>query len=445
MKISAIHIKDFKRIKDVKLAPDADRAIVLIGGKNGQGKSSTLDALTAAFGGKKALPVDPVRHGADSAEIVVELDGGELTVTRIISADGESHLEVRDRMGARKAPQALLDGLISGRFLDPLAFLALPAKEQRAELMKLIEGADRIAGLNEKRERAFSKRTEVGRDLTRAKGELDRLPVVDPGTPIDVAELTAESKRLAELQRAGDGLGRVYEQCQDETSHAKAHLASINAERSKVEAEIERLKSRLVELGAQSAEWAEDIKECEAKEAETKAKLDAAAAKWTELQPRRDQLDADLARADKHNGEVYSRRAHMERRAEAAATVEKLDKEVGDLTKVIATIDQRKAEILGAAKLPIEGLSIDDEGITLNGVPFGQASGAERLRVALGLAIAAAPKLGDVWVRDGALLDEESLELVAQQATAAGKRCWIERVGTRDPGVIVIQDGTVAS
>jgi hypothetical protein len=38
-----------------------------------------------------------------------------------------------------------------------------------------------------------------------------------------------------------------------------------------------------------------------------------------------------------------------------------------------------------------------------------------------------------VWIRDGALLDEDSLELVAKHAGGAGKRVWIERVGTKDP------------
>jgi recombinational DNA repair ATPase RecF len=109
VKITAAHITNFKRIKDVELRPDADRALILIGGKNAQGKSSILDALTAAFGGKKAEPQDPIRHGADAAEIRVELDGGELSIRRVINGEG-SLLEVRDRMGAIKSPQAILDG-----------------------------------------------------------------------------------------------------------------------------------------------------------------------------------------------------------------------------------------------------------------------------------------------------------------------------------------------
>ncbi len=444
MKIVTLSVSNFKRIKDLTITPDADRALILIGGRNGQGKSSLIDALTAAFGGKKSQPQDPVRHGADEAEIVIKLDNG-LTIRRTITPDGDSKLEVRDELGARKAPQQMLDGLVNGRFLDPLAFLALPAKEQRAALMKLIPNADRIAELDGKRERCFSKRTEVGRDLTRAQGELERLPEVQVGTPIDVAALTTEAKRLDLQWRQVDTLTQACDACERDTTNAKARLAEINAERAKVDAEIERLKARSVQLGIESADWAKDVETCSATEANATVALDAAQDERDNLRPLREQIDADLARAGEHNRKVYADEANNKRRTETAETVTALTKEVDELTKVLSTIDARKLAILTEAKLPVAGLSINDHGITLNDVPFVQASGAERLRVALGLAMAAAPQLEDVWIRDGALLDEESLELVATQAIAAGKRPWIELVGTKEPGVIVIQDGQVAS
>lgn len=439
MRITAVHVRDFKRIHDIKITPPADRALLFIGGKNAQGKSSIIDALTAAFGGKRQQPADPVRHGAESAEVAVELDNG-LTIKRVIDADGESSLEVRDSMGVVRSPQAVLDKLVSGRFLDPLAFLALPAKEQRAQLMKMIEGADRIAGLNENRARAFDKRTEVGRDKTKAQGELARLKAikVEAGTPIDVAALTAEKAKFAELQREGDGLGNAKALRSQEATSAQLRVDKTKATIADLENKL-RIERELLERDER--ELAAALKA----EGEARCKLANAADAWAKSAARRAEIDEQIAKADAHNRAVFEADAHAKRLAEAAGTTDKLSKEYEELTKVIETIDGRKAEILGAAKLPVEGLSVDDEGITLAGVPFLQASAAERLRVALALAIAASPQLDDVWIRDGALCDEDTLAAIAKHAAEAKKRVWIERVGTADPGAIVIHDGKVAS
>lgn len=445
MKITAARIENFKRVRDVAITPDADRTVILIGGRNAQGKSSILDALTAAFGGKKSQPVDAVRHGAESATIEIELDGGDLTVRREIQSGGESVLEVRDRFGAVKSPQAMLDQLVGARFLDPLHFLGLPAKEQRAALMRLIDGAERIAGLNEKRSRAFDRRTEVGRDLTKAEGELARLPELKPADPIDIATLTAEARQLDSLNHAVTNARRTHEQCEHETSNARATLATINKRRADLEAELERIKASIIDLGIKSADWAADVETCAAKEAAALANLNEWTAKADASAERRATIMSEVNRAQAHNAQVAADAAKAERRTEVATEVEKLTAERENLTKVIDTIDQRKAEILAAAKLPVDNLGVTDDGIELAGVPFAQASGAEKLRVSLAIAIAASPKLDDVWIRDGALLDEESLELVAKYAEQHGKRVWVERVGTRDPGVIVIHDGQVAS
>jgi len=440
-RITALQVTDYKRLRTVAIAPAADRSLVLIGGKNAQGKSSILDALTAAFGGKRSQAADPVRHGEKEAAIFVELDGGKLTIDRTIAPDGSTTLEVRDEEGAVRSPQAVLDKLVGARFLDPLAWLQLSAKDQRAALMKLIPGAERIDGLNEKRVRAFDRRTEIGRDLAKARGELERLPPTTPAdrlVELDVAQLNEEARALAEQQRAGDALGVQRDSRVRGTEEAvRARVANAHA--------IERLESELADLRGKSEAFDAEVRRCEAIAAEAVARVEAAAKAWGAGAARRAQLDADLKRAGDHNRAVASAAAANVRRADVEVATAKLGAEVEDLTKVIATIDLRKAGILEAAKLPVEGLKVVDDGVELGGVPFAQASGAERLRVALALAIAASPGLHDVWIRDGALLDQESLEQVAQHAAAAGKRCWIERVGTADAGVIVIQDGQVVS
>lgn len=438
MLITTLEIRDYKRVRKIAITPDADRHLILLGGKNRAGKSSTLDALTAAFGGAKAIAADPVRHGADEAAIFIELDGGRLTIDRVVHKDGKTTLEVRDAEGTVRRPQEVLDKLVGARFLDPLAFLRLSAKDQRAALMKLIDGAGRIDALDDKRRKAFDRRTELGRDLTRARGELERLPEVEPPEPaIDIAALLAAREKFAEQQRAGDALGAVHRAAELAASAANNRVGTVLAE-------IERLNARVNELTGQLPELEAALKEKVDAVANSRAALQEAATTWAATAGDREQLDRDVARAGDHNRAVVEAETALRRRGEAEAAVEKLDGEVATLTDVLKKIDARKAEVLAAAKLPVEGLELGDDGLQLAGVPFAQASASEQLRVALGLAIAGSPELRDVWVRDGALLDDDSLELVAKHAAAAGCRVWIERVGTKDAGAIVIQDGQIA-
>lgn len=437
MLITTLEITDYKRVRKVAIAPAADRSLILLGGRNRQGKSSTLDALTAAFGGAKAIAADPVRHGADQAVIRVELDGGQLTIERVIRADGSTALEVRDAEGAVRRPQEALDRLIGARFLDPLRFLRLDAKEQRAQLMRLIPDAARIDELNGKRDRAFARRTEVGRDLARARGELERLPEVEVGTPIDVTALTEELRRLGEQQRACDAIGAVVLRLEGQLSRDERDAQSARDR-------VERLQRELEQAQLRSSELDRAVVDRRAELSQSRTRLAKAADEWEASAERRGELDRGIAGAQAHNRGVFAAEAQRARRAEVAAAVEQLDAKHKELTGNLETIDGRKAEVLAAAKLPVDGLEIRDDGLALAGVPFSQAAASEQLRVALALAIAGSPGLNDVWIRDGALFDDDALDDLGQLARAAGKRLWVERVGTRDPGVIVIQDGQVA-
>ena len=426
MRIVTAHIQDYKRVRSVTITPDADSALVLIGGKNRAGKSSIIDALSAAIGGAKSIAGDPVRHGADAAEIRIELDGvdGKLTVRRVINPDKSTSLEIRDADGfAIRSPQATLDALLGARFIDPLAFLQLPAKEMRAQLMRMIPGAERIAGLNAKRDARFTKRTEVGRDHDKASAELARLPVITPlGALLDVAALAQEQRQFGEQQRLGEAAGQAHR-------HTESAWRDAEARVDQLEHELKQARDK--------AAAAKD------KHAKAKADLDAIGTEWTATEKRRAQLDAELARAGEHNRAIATAEAQAKRREEVQAEVARLAAERASLTNDLALIDSRKAEILTAAKLPVDGLAVTDDGIELAGVPFAQASAAERMRVALALAVASSPGLDDIWVRDGALLDDEMLAAAVEHAAASNKRLWVEVISTSDPGVIVIQDGRV--
>lgn len=427
MKITAVHVKDFKRIHEIKIEPAADSYILVIGGPNANGKTSLLDAITVAIGGKSEVPADPVRHGAEQAEIDIRTDTG-LAIKRTIAPDGASKLEVRDELGAMKSPQAVLDKLVAGRFLDPLQFLALKPGDQRAELLRLVDRDGKVIELDHRRSRVFDRRTEIGRDLKKISAQVDAMVPVDPAQPIDVNVAMQQSRGHGERLRELDG--RRYEH-----DGASRRLGLAMSQR---EAREHELKQAEVSLHA-------------ARDAEMRAQrdVDEAALRLpgpediANLTKWRDEADAKIREATAHNATVEKLRAHEQQRGKLVADRDRLAAEVATRSEELEKIDAEKAAILGAAQLPVPGLGVAADGVTLAGVPLAQASGAERLRVALALAIAANPQLRDVWVRDGALLDEESLTAVAEHARAAGVRVWVERVGVRDPGAIVIQDGRV--
>ena len=64
IKINSLELENVKRVKAVKLEPTKN-GLTVVGGKNNQGKTSVLDAITWALGGEK---YKPSRRFNDSAK-----------------------------------------------------------------------------------------------------------------------------------------------------------------------------------------------------------------------------------------------------------------------------------------------------------------------------------------------------------------------------------------
>jgi chromosome segregation ATPase len=63
IKIASVQVENVKRVKAVHLVPTAT-GLTVIGGKNGQGKTSVLDAIAWVLGGGKKEPSSAKRDGA---------------------------------------------------------------------------------------------------------------------------------------------------------------------------------------------------------------------------------------------------------------------------------------------------------------------------------------------------------------------------------------------
>lgn len=66
MKIISLQAENVKRLTAVSITPDGN--LVQISGRNGQGKTSVLDAIWWALEGAANIQAEPIRKGADEAQ-----------------------------------------------------------------------------------------------------------------------------------------------------------------------------------------------------------------------------------------------------------------------------------------------------------------------------------------------------------------------------------------
>jgi len=131
-------------------------------------------------------------------------------------------------------------------------------------------------------------------------------------------------------------------------------------------------------------------------------------------------------------------------RAEKQAKYDSRLQESQELTAELESIKDKKRQMLAEANYPIPGLAVGEDGTVLfDGVPLSQASRAQQIRTSVAIGIAMNPKLKVLLIRDGSLLDEDNLKLVADMATEHDAQIWIERVGDKDESAIIIEDGHI--
>lgn len=398
MKIVELNVENFKRIRAVTVRPDGDA--VIISGRNAQGKSSVLDAIWAALGGREGNRIDkPIREGEDTATVRVDL--GDLIVTRQWTAKGTT-VKVEARDGAvYKKPQDVINGFFGKLSFDPLAFAEADPKAQLDELLKLVELPFDPDEIDRRRKGVFEERTAVGVEAKRLSAQVEGLPKPPEGIPYEPVSAGRLIQDIQEAQAAA-------------AENARKDLALSQA-RERVKVAEDALRVSLQRLA-----------ECES----------SSYIPVPDIEGLRDELD----QVEQTNQVI--RDAAEWRRLSAAAAAKKAEQ--AELTTKLDAIDAEKRDGLAAAKFPVDGLGFEDGAVTFTGIPFSQASGAERLRVSLAIAVAMNPELRVARVADASLLDAEGMATLVQLAADHMFQIWIERVED-GAATVIIEDGQVVA
>jgi hypothetical protein len=258
----------------------------------------------------------------------------------------------------------------------------------------------------------FDQRKDLNREVKRL--ELN-MPTVEPEFPenlIDVAALVDELEKMAEDQHAID---------RHEEREAR-NVADLSRVANRIKALEKELKAVKKEGGELTEERDKILKNAKS--------LPGA----PNTAPIREKIDTAEENNELHRtGEAW--RLDKEALAKTMGEAEVLTQKLADLKA------ERKQQI-ESAEFPVRGLSLTEDGLTYDGLPFEQAAQSVQLRVSVAIGFALNPKLRVVLIREGSFLDKKNLALVAQMAEEMDAQVWIEMVGDEGVGV-VIEDGRV--
>ncbi len=425
-KIIRLQIENVKRIKAVDITPEDN--LITIGGLNGQGKTSILDSIAMVLGGGEEIPVLPVRKGAEKAKIIATLDGG-LIVRRTFTAAGGTTLVVESADGAQyKSPQAILDKLAGKITFDPLGFTRLDSKKQRDALQRLV-GVD-FTELDGQIAEVYAERKLVNREIDNLKPITDKMPYFSgiPAKEVSAVELMEEAQKAGAHNQKG-------EQLRSAIQPAELALASTDGNVSKTTAEIKGLEDRIKALKVRLAAEKEKLKEF----AETLKRAEQASKSFVPVDV--GPINKKLAEQEETNRQI---RANASRN-ESLKTLAEKNRKSDAFTVKLKALEEKKNEQLASVKYPVKGLSFDENGVTFKGIPFEQSSSAEQLKVSVTMAAALNPKLKVMLVRDGSLLDDDSLKLLGELAREHELQVWLEKVGEDEAVSVIIEDGMVVS
>ncbi len=475
--IHRLEVDNFLRLQHQTV--DAQGKHVLAAGPNGSGKSSLLNAIWAAIKGvsSKEFP-EPIHQGANQASI--RLDLGEFTIERKIGQSGMTLSVVAADGTQVPRPQTFLDSLWSKISLDPVAFLALRPQDQVDQILKIAGVAppvDRVTAITGEQEPTrpgesaeaylmrlsaddvglwYVRRREAHRTLEQKRKALEeqRQVVQQLGGPpegglIDTSELLGQ---IAEQEMQASLWQDVRQQAANARAEHGQGAARLEMRRRELRAAtmaVRQSADRVAELERQLAEARQRHQAAVEEETGIAAKVAAGEEIVTALDgeaqaaekrfaamadpnPRLLDLRSQLQVLDRRKDQLRRRQHAVEQQDRLAAEAEAALLEHERLGKIVDDLRGLRSHLLDGVALGVEDLAIGDGELRLKGVPFRQASQAEKIRVAAAVATRQNPRLKILRCDDGEHLDRHSRELLLRMAEERGWQIVMAAVADGD-------------
>lgn len=402
IKINKLEIENVKRVKAVKVEPTAN-GLTVIGGRNGQGKTSVLDAIAWALGGDRYRPSEAQRR--DSAippNLHIVLNNG-LVVER---KGKNSDLKVTDPNG-NKAGQQLLNEFVEQFALDLPKFMESNNREKANVLLQIIGVGNQLATLEAEERDLYNERLAIGR----IADQKEKFAKEQPYYPDAPKELVSASELIRQQQE----------------------ILTRNGENQRKRENLHRLEQEYQRIN-------EQLEDLLKKQTMVKADIDIARMSAADLHDRSTaELEVSISNIEEINRKV---RANLDKdKAEEDAQAYK-DQYAG-LTREIEDTRKKKTDLLDSAELPLPELSVKEGELVYKGQKWDNMSGSERLIVATAIVRKLNPKCGFVLLDKLEQLDADTLNEFGKWLEQEGLQAIATRVSTGEECSLIIEDGYV--
>lgn len=430
-KIISLEVNNVKRIKAVSIL--ANGTMNVISGKNGNGKTSTLDSIEMALRGGKHIPDMPIRAGEETARIVIETD--EMIITRHWTSPEKTYLKVETKEFGKVAnAQDTLNAIVGNLSFDPLEFSTMDPKK-RVNILKEISKLN-FDELDEEYKKKFEERTGAKKEEQTLATTVNSFEARELDKPeFDIKDIEAKREMANKHNSAIDKLKDVtipeYKKVIDST---KGGIQNYESLITQYQEDIQLIQAKI-----KSAEEAIVIKKT--------TLVDTTVALNESEQELENSKKIPTSEFDEMFKVFATYEANIKIAKQRMEIIKKRDEstmKVNSLTARLDAIKLEKDRLLSEAQMPIKGLSFSSQDVLFNEIPFIQLSTSEQIQVSMSIAMALNPRLRIIIIKNGSLLDSDAMKKIYDLAHENNFQIWLEKVAdTPDGNSIFIEDGEV--
>lgn len=447
MQIARLSIKDYFGIEALDFRPGK---INMIEGGNGQGKTAVLEAIEKGITNKDRRSARTVRDGADRYIILIEMDDG--TVIRRAGAGGSAPVDVKSEDGVpRRSPQDWLNSIAGAYAFNPVDFVTEKPERQKDMLLSMLPiqvaeeevqewlgfvpqginyNAHGLTVCKKLYDVLYEMRRQANSEVKALEGQLKvesaKVPKGFDAQAYRGQDLTEKVDQLAAAQEHNKEIDRI----RDSIPSLEAEIRSYGLKNETLQARLDELKRQMAEIVKQMAA---NNREAEA----VRGKIAATEESLAGMAPIDTTAFQEEIREFQHNQTLVSL---VDRCEEIRGGKAEADEKASALDAQVEMLKRKPQELLTQMGLPVQGLGIDGDQVTINGRPVINLSTSERIALALDIARASAGELKVICVDRYESLDKEAKAEFMRQAEGDGFQYFVT-IPTEGPlQVNLVQD-----